>query len=651
MHRTGRAQAVCIIRALMGTSDAPASGRAHDPFIFLMGHERSGTTMLRAMLDSHPDVAVPPEAHSVAAMLRGSEPLDLDRRLNEFATDKYFADWQLPVQSLEVLRHDPRVRTTADAVAGFYATYAAAHGKARYADKTPSHLVELELLADRFPNAQFLHIVRDGRDVAASMVTMDFGASQFAEAARTWRHKIMRAHGVGTALGSHRYLEIRYEDLVVDPEGTLRAACAFLGLEYTPAMLDYHRRADELLGGLRHTDHIQGIRRPPTVGIRDWHVDLTPHQIAIFDEIAGKGLDVLGYPRSGLRRSLPALTKAGTTELRMRARRARRVYSRRAGRRVRTALGRPTAGHRARTWTSPPAPDLEPALAITDLDVSVVIPAYNAAETLDAQLEALSAENYAGEWEILVSDNGSTDATAQIVAGWASHSPRIRLIDGSAGRGAACARNAGARAARGASLLFCDSDDIVTPGWVDAMASSLETHSFVCGPFELERLNPPWLVQAKGTTGTNGVVWFDDIFPFASSCNLGVRRDVFLALGGFDERIMVWEDVELSMRLFLKQVELHYVPEAAVHYRYRQTRREFFDRARAYGRCRPQIAERLRAYSGTQPSRWLGWRNWAWLIRHIGLLRTRTGQARWLWTAGLRVGALEGSWLVKRLYL
>ncbi len=607
--------------------------------------------MLRAMLDSHPDVAVPPEAHSVAAMLRGSRPLDLDRLLRDFAADKYFADWQLSSESLEDLRHDPRVRTTADAIAGFYAAYAAAHGKTHYADKTPSHLVELEMLAEQFPNAQFLHIVRDGRDVAASMVTMDFGASQFTEAARTWRRKIVRAHRVGTALGPHRYHEIHYEDLVADPERTLGVACAFLGLRYEPEMLDYHQRADELLGGLRHTDHLQGIRRPPTVGVRDWHVDLSPHEIAVFDEIAGDGLDVLGYPRSGLHRSVSAFAEAGATEWRMRARRARRVYSRRAGRRIRSALGRPAAGNPVRTWTTAPEPDLRPDVAVADLDVSVVIPAYNAADTIGEQLAALTTESYAGTWEILVSDNGSTDATAQIVHEWAERFPRIRLIDGSNGRGASVARNAGARAARGVRLLFCDSDDIIARGWIDAMASSLETHSFVCGPFELERLNPPWLVEAKGTTGTDGLVWFDDLFPFASSCNLGVSRELFLARGGFDERILVWEDVEFSMRLFLDDVELQYVPEAAVHYRYRQTRRGFFDRARAYGRCRPQIAERLRAYAGTQPARWHGWRNWAWLVRHAGLLRTRTGQARWLWTAGLRIGALEGSWLVRRLYL
>src|SRR4051812_20815684 len=102
----------------MATSDAPPPpagvdgqglGRAHDPFIFVLGHERSGTTMLRAMLDSHRELAVPPEAHSVVNLLgHRVRPLDLDEILAAFADDKYFADWQLAPEDLEFLRDDPR---------------------------------------------------------------------------------------------------------------------------------------------------------------------------------------------------------------------------------------------------------------------------------------------------------------------------------------------------------------------------------------------------------------------------------------------------------------------------------------------------------------------------------------------------------------
>ena len=608
--------------------------------------------MLRAMLDSHPDLAVPPEAHSVIRLMGHQvRPLDIDDLLAEFAGDKYFADWQLPMASLEFLRHDQRVVTRADAIAGLYFAYARAHGKARYADKTPSHIVELELLAERFPNAQFLHIVRDGRDVAASMVTMNFGASRFAEAARTWRRKTVRAHRIGLTLGPARYRELHYEDLVADPGRTLETVCEFLGLPDDPGMLDYHERADDLLRGLRDTDHIQGIRRPPTVGIRDWHVDVPPHDIAVFDEIAGEGLDLLGYPRSGLRRSLSARVQARTVEIRMRARRTRRVYSQRIARRVRNVVPhRAHAVASARSWPTLP-PMAAPAVDTAGLDLSVIIPVFNAAETVDAQLEALSREHCDGTWEIVVVDNGSTDATRVLVDRWTQSLTHLRVVDGSDVSGPSHARNVGARAARGRNLAFCDADDIITPGWVEAMRSGLDEHEFLCGPVELNRLNPPWLVAGKGTTGTAGVVWFDDVFPFASSCNLGVRRDQFLAVGGFDERLTAGEDIELSLRLHLAGTVLHYAPDAAIHYRYRQTRAAFFARARAYGASRPQIAERLRASTGTQVSRRQGLRNWLWLVRHLGLLRTEAGQARWLWTAGTRVGALEGSWTVKRLYL
>ncbi len=300
-----------------------------------------------------------------------------------------------------------------------------------------------------------------------------------------------------------------------------------------------------------------------------------------------------------------------------------------------------------------PSVGSEPAASVDppDLDLSVVIPAFNAAATIDAQLAALTTATTTATWEIVVVDNGSHDDTLAIIERWAQQCPRVRSVDGSDTPGAAHARNVGGRVARGRNLVFCDADDIVVTGWLDAMSGALDNHEFVCGPVELTRLNPPWLVAAKGTTGTNGVVWFDDLFPFASSCNLGIRRARFLALGGFDERLTVAEDVELALRLHLADVPLEYVPAAAIHYRYRQTRAELFHRARAYGAGRPVIAERLRIATGTQAARFQGARNWAWLVRHLGLLRTHAGQAQWLWTAGLRVGALQGSWMVRRLYL
>ena len=285
------------------------------------------------------------------------------------------------------------------------------------------------------------------------------------------------------------------------------------------------------------------------------------------------------------------------------------------------------------------------------VDVSVVVAAHNAESTLGDQLEALAGQTWERSWEIVVVDNGSTDSTARLVHAWTTRNPRVRLVDASQGRGPAYARNAGARSARGASLLFCDADDVVGQGWVAALGNALADATFVAGPVELRRLNPAWLADSRGTTGTEAIAEFDHRFPFASSCNWGIERSRFLEMGGFDEALTVGEDIDLSMRLHFSHVPLMFVRDATVHYRFRPTMGATFERAIAYGAARPVIAERWRSRGGEPISRWAGVRNWLWLIRHLGALRGRSGRARWLWVAGQRLGTLQGAWRVRRLYI
>ncbi|MGZ6898226.1 MAG: glycosyltransferase [Acidimicrobiia bacterium] len=306
--------------------------------------------------------------------------------------------------------------------------------------------------------------------------------------------------------------------------------------------------------------------------------------------------------------------------------------------------------------TSNPSPPPDPAhplapAAPDGLDLSVVVAAHDAAATLPEQLDALTAQSWNGTWEIVVVDNASTDDTAVVVRAAIERSPRVRLVPALDGSGPAYARNVGARSARGRALAFCDADDVVAPGWVAAVGDALAAHEFVCGPVEFAQLNPAWLAAVRGSTGTAGAARFEDRFPFASSCNLGVRRDRFLGLGGFDESLHVGEDIDLSMRLERLGVVLEYVPAALVHYRLRPTLRATFDQAVAYGASRPVIAERWRGRSGEQLPRWRGARNWGWLLRHVGDLRHPDGRAHWVWVAGQRVGALDGSRRVRRLYL
>jgi hypothetical protein len=291
----------------VGAGDGAAGQAAGASFPIVLGCVRSGTTMLRAVLDSHPELAVPPESYFVVPALeqraryeRPGEALDLDRLLADVGAERSFPDWHLTPATLDEVRA-AEPTTVPDAVLALYRAYAHQQGKPRAGDKTPSHLLHVDLLAASFPTARFLHIVRDGRDVVPSILGMSFGPDRFAEGVLFWQRRVEQGRAAGARLGSGRYREIKYEHLVADPEPVLRdEVCPFLGLEWSDEMLRYHERADEVIGGLRATRHVQGVRRPPTTGVRDWRTALAPHDQQLFEALAGDLLDELGYERSGL---------------------------------------------------------------------------------------------------------------------------------------------------------------------------------------------------------------------------------------------------------------------------------------------------------------------------------------------------------------
>jgi hypothetical protein len=160
--------------------------------------------------------------------------------------------------------------------------------------------MNVDLLARSFPRARFVHIVRDGRDVVPSLLDMHFGPDRFGAATLFWRDRVSRGRAGGRRIGADRYREIRYEDLVADPEPVLRDVCAFFDLAFEPGMLEYHERADDVLEGLRFTHHVQGIRRPPAPAVRDWRASMAEHELALFEALTGDLLDELGYERSGV---------------------------------------------------------------------------------------------------------------------------------------------------------------------------------------------------------------------------------------------------------------------------------------------------------------------------------------------------------------
>jgi glycosyltransferase involved in cell wall biosynthesis len=275
--------------------------------------------------------------------------------------------------------------------------------------------------------------------------------------------------------------------------------------------------------------------------------------------------------------------------------------------------------------------------------LSVVIPARNAAATIDAQLLALLDQEWDHSFEVVVADNGSRDATGQIVDRFARRDPRVRRVDASDQPGVSHTRNVGVEAARADAIAMCDADDVVAAGWVRAVGDALREHEFVTGPLEVDRLNPAWVADSRGRAITRGPGDFHGVFPFAHSCNLGVRKAVIDRCGGFDEALATGEDVELSFRLWRAGHVLTYVPEAVVHYRYRTGWRDLWEQSRAHARVGPRLEREVRAAGVAVPAGG-EWRRWLWLARRAGLLTSRPGRAQWLAVAGGRIGRLEGRW-------
>lgn len=223
------------------------------------------------------------------------------------------------------------------------------------------------------------------------------------------------------------------------------------------------------------------------------------------------------------------------------------------------------------------------------MKISVVIAALNADRYLGEQLDALAAQNYPEETEILVCDNGSHDGTRDLVEARRSLDPTIRLIDASARPGAGFARNVGVQNATADLIAFCDADDVVAPGWLAAMAAASAKHAVVAGRVEAERLNPRWTQAARQVPEG---IQDSSFLPFAGAGNLAIRKEAFLSVRGFSPEQKVLEDVDLCWRLQLAGYHLGYTPEALVHMRLRRSIGGIYRQGHAYGEARAQLERR-----------------------------------------------------------
>ena len=266
------------------------------PF-FIVGSARSGTTLLRLMLNAHPEIAVPPESRFIVELWEGRDEISASGFVERLASHGRFRTWDMPI---EVVREEleGRARVTyRDAIAVTFETYARLQGKNRWGDKTPRYIEHIPFLARLFPDSRFIHLIRDGRNVALSYADVPFGPKTVAKAARLWAHRVSCGLRDGRALEAGRYIEIRYEDLVEDAAGEAKDICEFLDVTFDPGMLDHTQRTrDAVLP--RASRYNPNVTEPPKPNVRSWKEAMPPFHVEVFESVAGGVLSELGYERT-----------------------------------------------------------------------------------------------------------------------------------------------------------------------------------------------------------------------------------------------------------------------------------------------------------------------------------------------------------------
>ncbi|MBN2320616.1 MAG: sulfotransferase [Acidobacteria bacterium] len=273
--------------------------------IFIVGAPRSGTTMLQFRLRNHPRIAFPTgESHFIVPLCRDAAKFgDLSQleNIRKVLTAMHkqsaeFLDTDLhgipfDIEKLAVELHRENRYSMPAIISGIFEQNATALGKARWGDKTPYYVLHMTKLLQWFSDAQIIHIIRDGRDVALSLFGRrhDFRVYNTYRAAKYWQHYVNVGCETGAKLNPNVYMEIHYEDVLREPASTLKKICAFLQEDYDDGMFAV-RQAE--LPGKTPLVH-EPIKKENK---EKWRHKMTQRQIRIFESVAGKELEKLGYP-------------------------------------------------------------------------------------------------------------------------------------------------------------------------------------------------------------------------------------------------------------------------------------------------------------------------------------------------------------------
>ena len=283
-----------------------------NPYVFIVGCPRSGTTLLQRIVDAHPQIAIMSESRWIAEWFEERKGLTPDGTItselvSQLFENPRFARLHIGREQLMALMRDDGPVSYSSFVTHIFDLYGRRKGKALVGNKTPAYVRRLDLLHTLWPQARFVHLIRDGRAVCLSVANWPkaFQADKpgsiaawredpVSTIAVWWELNVRLGRLVGRSLGPGLYYEIPYESLVSHPQEECASLCAFLGLTYDDAMLRFH------IGKTKSHPGLSAKRAwlPITPGLRDWRSQMPAEEVERFEAAAGDLLDELGYPRA-----------------------------------------------------------------------------------------------------------------------------------------------------------------------------------------------------------------------------------------------------------------------------------------------------------------------------------------------------------------
>lgn len=269
--------------------------------IFLVSSPRSGSTLLRLILDAHPIIAIPPPGylfHFLYPYLYSYGDLSDDRNFRELVEDflevPTLKKWPIDV-SVDGVMAAARERSFRGVYQVLHETYARAQAKPRWGNKSPRNCFWLEEIVALFPDAKIVHLLRDGRDVAIDLAEADFQPHSVYCGALRWEECIRVVEDARARLPAECFLEIRYEELCADPERTLRQICAFLEEDFAPQMLR-HNQTDAAQSWGQDPLHAATLRPITTDFVGLYKTRLPERDRSALDAVIGATLARNGYP-------------------------------------------------------------------------------------------------------------------------------------------------------------------------------------------------------------------------------------------------------------------------------------------------------------------------------------------------------------------